>query len=312
MPEGVEAEKLCRQLDEAWRGKRVKHISLSGRTGSDGQPIAARHVKNRPAGWLSNKIKGALIHRVSRIGKQILIPFSTQQGEEYFWRIHLGHTGWWLPYNESAKRNTEVNPISSYFIHELPEDAITCFLVFENGDEHAYYDPRTLSRWYIDTKEELDEIVKKEFGPDWILNRGAAAAALWAAFVKRPTATIKSLMLDQTIATGVGNYIACEAAYRAKVHPLLKVQEVPHAKAQALVYHHLPNFIGQSLFTNDHSHWKVFQHSGTLCPQCRQVDIAVMKDSARPSESRSTYFCPVCQPIEDDEATTETAAHDAG
>jgi formamidopyrimidine-DNA glycosylase len=303
MPEITEAERLSRQLDQAWRGRQLKYLSAV--RGNDGRIIAAKYVKNHPPGFLSSLLVGATIWQVSRLGKQILINFKTIEGTEYYWLQHLGHTGWWLPHDDLARALTQVAPIHSYFIHSLPESSIRMFLIFEDVGVHAFYDPRTFSRSSVYTPKQLAEVAKT-FGPDWLMQRFNAAEAVLERLRSKPQHKLKSVLLDQRVAAGLGNYLVCEAAWRAKIHPLRLVGEVPDAKRQALLYHFLPNFIGESLFSNDHSHWGVFQHKDSLCAQCGVGRISYMKDSKRATEQRGTYFCPVCQPIDTDDPTPQT------
>jgi len=50
----------------------------------------------------------------------------------------------------------------------------------------------------------------------------------------RPHAKIKQSLMDQTIIAGIGNIYADESLWRAGIHPLERVENIPQAKSKAL------------------------------------------------------------------------------
>ena len=253
-------------------------------------------LKNKPKGTLSELTYKATITNISRAGKQILTHFKTADDMPYIWRIHLGHTGWWLPGNDQAKERTTRNPIADNFIHKLPVHTIRAMLVLSDGQIHHFYDPRTFSRWYVHTLAEWQEISSHEFGPDWMndpLTAGFAVSKRVRAGARTHSAkTIKTLLLDQQIAAGLGNYLVCEILHRARVHPSTPISKISEGQL-ARIIKNVPTFIAQSYASFDHSHWQVFQRQGKLCNHCRTAYIERL-----PEGTRSSYFCPVCQPDE--------------
>lgn len=167
----------------------------------------------------------------------------------------------------------------------------------KNGfaEQHAFYDPRTFSKWKILNNRELANF-RAQFGPDILTENNDAIHSFMAAAKRRPKSTIKSLMLDQRVMLGCGNYLANESLFHAGIHPHTLTNHMSQ-EGLALVVGTLSGFILRSISTPDHSHWSVFDREGLMCPVCEKQRIARKKDSSATTEKRSSYFCPECQPI---------------
>jgi formamidopyrimidine-DNA glycosylase len=88
-------------------------------------------------------------------------------------------------------------------------------LEFDDGGTMLLLDPRRLGRVRLDPPVEA-------LGPD---ARGISAADLRAA-VARGTAPVKARLLDQTAVAGIGNLLADEILWRARVHPARPVRDL--------------------------------------------------------------------------------------
>jgi formamidopyrimidine-DNA glycosylase len=129
----------------------------------------------------------------------------------------------------------------------------------------------------------------------------------FVARVRRRTAGIKRLLLDQTLVSGVGNIYADEALWRARLHgdrpgERLRPVEVRRvlAEARAVMGAALVeggtsfdalyvNINGQSGYFDRSLH--VYGREGQACDRCgtpiRRVEFM----------NRSSFFCPRCQPV---------------
>ncbi len=124
--------------------------------------------------------------------------------------------------------------------------------------------------------------------------------------VRRRTAGVKRLLLDQTLVSGVGNIYADEALWRARIHgdrpgDRLTATQVREVLGQAQEV--MRDALGEggtsfdSLYVNVNGESGYFDRSlhaygreGEPCDRCGSPirRIAFM--------NRSSYFCPVCQP----------------
>lgn len=290
MPEICEAEKLKSQL-QPWVTKRVRHLLAV--PDANGKIHAAKLVRNQPPGTLSEKIKGAVVSKVDRVGKQLAIQFDNS----WWLQIHLGHTGWWLPDNYLAEQDTKTAPIYQNFIHGLPKSTIRAKLEFTNASRHSFYDPRTFSRWYMFTNTEFLQNYLNNFGADWLkCDPRSLTEDLLEAAKKRPRSTIKSLLLDQKVTCGLGNYLVNECLHRACINPFSQTGALERDQLIFLVGI-TRGFISKCMSMDDHSHWEVFQRAGEMCQTCHTTRISRQKDSSAPTEKRASYFCETCQPV---------------
>ncbi len=130
---------------------------------------------------------------------------------------------------------------------------------------------------------------------------------LFVSRVRRRTAGIKRLLLDQTLVSGVGNIYADEALWRAELHgdrpgERLRPVEVRRVLAQARAVMSAALVQGgtsfDSLYVNVNGQSGYFDRSlhaygreGEACDRCgtpiRRVEFM----------NRSSFFCPRCQPV---------------
>jgi len=130
---------------------------------------------------------------------------------------------------------------------------------------------------------------------------------LFVAKVRRRTAGIKRLLLDQTLVSGVGNIYADEALWRARVHgdrpgDRLRPIDVRRVLAEARAVMGAALLEGgtsfDALYVNVNGQSGYFDRSlhaygreGEACDRCgtpiRRVEFM----------NRSSFFCPRCQPV---------------
>jgi formamidopyrimidine-DNA glycosylase len=88
-------------------------------------------------------------------------------------------------------------------------------LAFEDGGRLALRDKRRLSRAFLEP--DLSRL-----GPD----AGDVTRAEFRALVGRSAAPVKARIMDQSVLAGVGNLLADELLWRARVHPLRPANEL--------------------------------------------------------------------------------------
>ena len=124
--------------------------------------------------------------------------------------------------------------------------------------------------------------------------------------VRRRTAGVKRLLLDQTLVSGVGNIYADEALWRARIHGDRPGDRLTGPQVRALLGHAravMTDALGEggtsfdSLYVNVNGESGYFDRSldaygrdGQPCARCGTPirRVAFM--------NRSSYFCPRCQP----------------
>jgi formamidopyrimidine-DNA glycosylase len=147
---------------------------------------------------------------------------------------------------------------------------------------------------------EISHIARDPFDPEF-------DDVLFVAKVRRRTAGIKRLLLDQTLISGVGNIYADEALWRARVHgdrpgERLRPVDVRRVLAEARAVMGAALVAGgtsfDALYVNVNGESGYFDRSlhaygreGEACDRCgtaiRRVEFM----------NRSSFFCPRCQPV---------------
>ncbi len=112
--------------------------------------------------------------------------------------------------------------------------------------------------------------------------------------------TVAELLLDQTVAAGVGNVFKSETLFVAGVHPFTAVDDLSDDELATLW-----SIAHRQLVSNRDRPFRVTTGStdrgrtyvyGRHRLGCRRCDNAVLFSPAGERTARSTYWCPTCQP----------------
>jgi formamidopyrimidine-DNA glycosylase len=202
MPEGPEVKTTTAFL-KLYEGKTLTNITvLSGRYTK--KPL---HNINNPS-WRLPRV----INSVNCKGKFIYFSLSK---DVYFFST-LGMTGIWS------------NSFSKYSRIKLE---------FSDESMPLYYnDMRNFGTFKIIlTKKELDKKLKS-LGPD-ILGIDIPLEIFKAQFLKKSEKTIAEQIMNQSVVSGVGNYLKAEILYRAKVSPHRKVSTISDTEWKDILKH---------------------------------------------------------------------------
>ena len=124
---------------------------------------------------------------------------------------------------------------------------------------------------------------------------------------RRRRTEIKRAMLDQTLASGMGNIYCDEALYRAKINPRRKTNGLSYERLEAL-WHHSKDVLREALeqggttfdalYVNVNGASGYFSRSlqaygqgGKPCGRCGATMTRIQ------FMNRSSTFCPICQPF---------------
>lgn len=263
MPELAEVLYFSRR----WRpalGERVVRIHLHDRK---------RIFRGVPTGKMRLQLPGQVLRTVQTHGKQMLFRF----GADRWLGVHLGMTG-----QLSAKPPGHAPSKHDHLVLYTRTRA----LVFQ--------DPRLFGRI---------RFARSPHPPPWwsslptpVLAREFSEKRL-AAFLKRRGRTpLKPLLLRQEFFPGIGNWMADEILWQARLHPCSRAATLPppatavlHGKIRKVAREAI-RIIGRN-WSDPPRSW-LFLHrweNGGKCPRCRSSLIR------RPVGGRTTCWCPACQ-----------------
>jgi formamidopyrimidine-DNA glycosylase len=218
MPELPEVETVCRVMRRALVGARIARVEVAR---------DALVFSGHPPRAIERALVGRVVDAIGRRGKYFWI---TLRGEGPAVLGHLGMSGW---VREIGGRGTR---LLGHGDAPFEDDAgrprfLRLLLETEDGRRVAFTDPRRLGRiWLAGSAEEDARIAR--LGPDAydeLPPIGALRDAL-----RRRKRPIKAVLLDQAVFAGVGNWIADEVLYQARVAPARLASSLTEREVAAL------------------------------------------------------------------------------
>jgi formamidopyrimidine-DNA glycosylase len=222
----------------------------------------------------SRTLVGREVLEVTRRGKWLRMAL--EGGALVF--SHLGMTGRWV------KREADA-----------PTERWEQGRIDVEGASARYVDPRRLGRLVASRK---DLPAWGELGPDALVD-GVDARSLGTLLAKR-SRTVKEALMDQTLLAGVGNILATDALWHARVDPRSRTDALSKAEVSATA-RGLRKAIAQGLAMQEGDEpsyvrdagapnpFRVYGRAGEPCPRCRTPLKRVVLGG------RGTTFCPGCQ-----------------
>jgi endonuclease-8 len=292
MPEGDTIHKLTHVLAQALQG-----VPLAGVYLRDRGEIAA--------------LRGARVERVQAVGKHMIIAFSGDRGL----RVHLGMKGRWRRYPRAAGDQDGGADAwqrlggRASLVLATDSDAFACL----HASQVELLAGVDLRRHRVLERLGPDLLAGSEAGPKVETAMLEATPEIDFAEIcrrarRRGHQTIAELLLDQTVASGIGNVYRSEVLFVQGVHPLTPVAQLDdqaltalYAEAARLMRANLRS--GHRITTvapERHTatgpgamphHWVYGRHRKP-CLRCGTI-IRVMRHG---DQARTTYWCPSCQP----------------
>jgi formamidopyrimidine-DNA glycosylase len=233
------------------------------------------------------QVIGKKIITIERLSKNVIIRI---EGDKFI-VIHLKMTGKLL----IAKRETQnVKRKESKHLHHI-------FYLKKNGSLN-FFDIRKFATLEVLDAETLTEITKNKgadpFSKDFTLQNFTKIIA------GKKNKSVKSILMNQSAISGIGNIYASEIPYDANINPLRKGDGLNEKEIKSLfksILRILTKAIkmrGTSIsdyrdangkkggFQNE---LKVYGKAGKKCTKC---DTIIEKATV---EQRSTFYCPTCQ-----------------
>jgi formamidopyrimidine-DNA glycosylase len=241
---------------------------------------------------------GALIVIIRRRAKVLIIDLNTG----YSLMIHLKMTGQ-LIYKSDSYRFGAGHPNDS-LIGSLPDRSTRVEITFTDKSKLYFNDQRKFGWMRLIATNLVPELTfMTKLGPE-PLEDEFTWQVLKSRLLKRKNSSIKPVLIDQTVISGVGNIYADESLWLAKINPLTKVSSLSDQKIK-LLHKELVDVLLLSISkggSTDRNYVnaegikgsyidfaKVFRRDGLPCPRCGR-EIHKIRVAGR-----GTHFCSYCQ-----------------
>lgn len=202
MPELPEVESVRRIMERVLKGRRIAKAEVV--------PDDIMQFGQNPL-TIQEALEGKLVTAVGRHGKYWWLEL-----EEKPWLYgHLGMSGWIRELGAPTMRLKEHGNAPLDDETGRPR-FLKLLLETEEGGRIAFTDGRRLGRMWLSSDPTQDDRLTK-LGPDAYTALPELDALI--AILKKRKAPLKALLLDQGIFAGVGNWIADETLYHARLSP---------------------------------------------------------------------------------------------
>jgi formamidopyrimidine-DNA glycosylase len=187
VPELPEVEASRRKLERRLRGRRIREVAAAD------DPVVFGGT--RPASMVS-ALRGRRVKAVRRRGKHHWLELDRRP----WLAVHFGMTGWFRYYRKPEERPR----------------FLKLELLTDDGHRIAYTDPRRFGRIRLQHDPASEPpIARLGFDP----LEGLPPARELMAHLARRKAPLKAVLLDQSLFAGVGNWVADEVLYQARLSP---------------------------------------------------------------------------------------------
>jgi formamidopyrimidine-DNA glycosylase len=274
VPELPEVETVVRDLRPYLAGRRLASVRQSSRQ--------ALRTRWRPV-W-NAQIAGRCVRGVERRGKWILIELDN----DTLLVVHLGMTG-----------QLTVVPAAT----PLADHTHLVFVLDDGARQLRFRDIRRFgSARLFPTRQALEDFfVAARLGPEPF----ELPAKYWRECLRGSKRCLKAVLLDQSVAAGIGNIYADESLFEARLHPARLACDLADAESERLRRavaavlrraiqrrgSSIRNYVGGSGLQGEYQNeFRVYGRTGEPCPRCGDA-IACLRLAGR-----SSHFCPMCQP----------------
>lgn len=212
MPELPEVESARRVISRAALRRRIVAVDDSDRY------VCRPHSP----GELRDALVGRAITAAHRVGKSIWCDTASGRSGGPALGVHLGMSGKIVI---ADRDGTEIDGGDRWEGRRLPGDYrwSRFSLEFADGGRLMLVDPRRLGRIRLDPPVE-------RLGPD----AGRISPAQFRAALSNSTAPVKARLLDQHVLAGIGNLLADQILWSARVHPARPVDSLTRAEVERL------------------------------------------------------------------------------
>jgi formamidopyrimidine-DNA glycosylase len=283
VPELPEVETLRRDLTQTLIGRRIESVELR-------LPKLFRPADGLDLSLLEGRTVVGLRRRAKIMIWDLDGPVTLL--------VHLKLTG---QIRHLAADGTELlhggHPVPSYST-VLPHKATHVIFHLDDGSTLYLTDIRQFARLWLLPADLVDAFLAElKLGPEPLLEE--FTRDYLAKVLKRRSVPIKTVLLDQSVISGIGNIYADESLWDAKIHPLqpantLTPREVNrlHASIRSVLDYALREgvaFVPMGKAISDRDFPYAHGREGEPCRRCGKI---IQKAWVG---GRGTYWCPKCQ-----------------
>jgi len=256
------------ELPEVEAYRRFFAAHAAGRTVRAVDVLDPAIVRNATPGDVGRTLAGRRFEEPGRHGKWLVCQ---AQGPALL--FHFGMTGDLLWSGDEPDRHRHDRLV----------------LVFDGG-ELRYRNMRRLGGVWLARDEDELKVVLGRLGPDAL----AVERGEFLELLSRRRGGVKAVLMDQRLVAGIGNLVADEVLWQARIHPRRRVEDLD-ANDRARLFRTMRRVLGSAVEDFDYletrKRWlsRVRGRPGARCPRC---GTALSRTVAA---GRTTYFCPSCQ-----------------
>ncbi|HEY9746186.1 MAG TPA: DNA-formamidopyrimidine glycosylase [Oculatellaceae cyanobacterium] len=276
MPELPEVEVFRKFIERYALGRRIQAVEVNQH----------KILAGLTAQALEKKLVGGQIAKTQRRGKQLFVKI-VQPKQSVWLLFHFGMTGY-LSWSKDEK--TAVN---AYGDPKRPLSHIRVQFHLDDGSELSFHEQRMFGK--LTLIDNLDSyLANSKLGPDALAPTFDEKAFLTA--LQRLQWQIKPALMDQSVISGIGNVYADEILYQCGVHPERSIASLSASDLKCL-YLQMKTVLQNTVDCNADrdclpaSYLLHYRKAKAKCPK----DKAPIK--SKTVGGRTTYFCPVCQPL---------------
>lgn len=281
MPELPEVETIVRRLQAVLPGKLIQDVTVYKEKSFQGEV---------------EQVIGQTVSQVTRGGKTIRIHLGSDRNI----LTHLKMTGQ-LIYVDKTRRLGGGHPTADW-VTQLPSAHTRVSYTFSDGSQLFFNDMRIFGWMRVLT----DEGVEREWsslGPD-ITDPALSVEHLQAVFARR-SSSLKLVILDGTVMSGLGNIYACDALNVAQLSPFRSAQSLLSEEIDRLLRASRQVInkgieLGGTTFDGRYvdsdgmagsyqDRVQVYGREGKSCYQCGGLIVKTKLGG------RGTYYCSQCQ-----------------
>jgi len=202
MPEGPEVSYMRHELEKKFGGCILKSIEIKG----------GRYIRHGIPKELQELIKKKLPLKIIEFENKGKFLYIKMEGDVYI-GIVLAMTG-----------------------HIMFEKTPYCHYEFKTNCGTFYLeDTRNFATLHIYTKSEMEKKLEK-IGPD-LLHDKVSNKLFIERIQKYPKKEIATVLIDQKVISGVGNYLRADGLYKAKINPHRLVKDISEKELISLKQH---------------------------------------------------------------------------
>jgi endonuclease-8 len=263
VPEGDTIHRAARRLRDALAGHEITRFELRRDPRGLRPPAAGTHVTS-----------------VDARGKHLLVEFD----DGATLHTHMQLTGAWHVYAPGQR-------------WRRPAHRARVVLEVDDGTTAVCFDAPVVELRRHDRQSPPSRARRAlaHLGPDLTTAEPDLDAVVAHLATLDPTTDLASVLLDQRVASGIGNVFKSEVCWACRVHPYTPIGQVDTSTRHSL-YETAHRLLCANLDTVRRVTYgrglAVYGRARRPCPRCR----AVIKVARHGDPPRSTYWCPRCQP----------------